>query len=97
MTRPRIADADGLRLTAFATSTAEMPSAVLELRHRQRATAEGRILDGIAVSTTNTYGDTGQSVPVTVPAGLTADVVSGGTAPASCSGLTVPTYTVPGY
>ncbi len=34
---------------------------------------------------------------MTVPAGLTADVVSGGTAPASCAGLTVPTYTIPGY
>jgi hypothetical protein len=39
----RITDADGLRLTAFATNTADGPIAVLELRHRQRARAEDRI------------------------------------------------------
>lgn len=36
----RFTDADGLRLTAFATNT---PIAALELRHRQRARAEDRI------------------------------------------------------
>ncbi|MFG2985724.1 IS1380 family transposase [Streptomyces sp. NPDC048258] len=39
----RITDADGLRLTAFATNTNEIPIAELELRHRQRARAEDRI------------------------------------------------------
>ncbi len=39
----RITDTDGLRLTAFATNTADMPIAALELRHRQRARAEDRI------------------------------------------------------
>lgn len=39
----RITDADGLRLTAFATNTTDMPIAALELRHRQRARAEDRI------------------------------------------------------
>lgn len=36
----RFTDADGLRLTAFATNA---PIAAIELRHRQRARAEGRI------------------------------------------------------
>lgn len=39
----RITDADGLRLTAFATNTTGIPIAALELRHRQRARAEDRI------------------------------------------------------
>ncbi|MFG2307028.1 IS1380 family transposase [Actinacidiphila glaucinigra] len=39
----RITDADGMRLTAFATNTAGTPIAELELRHRQRARAEDRI------------------------------------------------------
>ncbi|WP_406282500.1 IS1380 family transposase [Streptomyces sp. NBC_00209] len=39
----RLTDADGLRLTAFATSTTGIPIAALELRHRQRARAEDRI------------------------------------------------------
>ncbi|MEU3073438.1 IS1380 family transposase [Streptomyces laurentii] len=39
----RITDADGLRLTAFATNTTDIPIAALELRHRQRARAEDRI------------------------------------------------------
>ncbi|WP_326608799.1 hypothetical protein OG930_42465 [Streptomyces sp. NBC_01799] len=33
---------DGLRLTAFATNTTDVPIAALELRHRQRARAEDR-------------------------------------------------------
>lgn len=39
----RITDADGMRLTAFATNTVNVPIAALELRHRQRARAEDRI------------------------------------------------------
>jgi hypothetical protein len=39
----RFTDADGMRLTCFATSTKELPIAALELRHRQRARAEDRI------------------------------------------------------
>ncbi|MFE2379819.1 IS1380 family transposase, partial [Streptomyces sp. NPDC059398] len=39
----RFTDADGLRLTAFATHTTGVPIATLELRHRQRARAEDRI------------------------------------------------------
>lgn len=39
----RITDADGLRLTCFATNTADHPIAELELRHRLRARAEDRI------------------------------------------------------
>ncbi|WP_411089730.1 IS1380 family transposase [Streptomyces sp. 061-3] len=39
----RFTDADGLRLTAFATNTTGIPIAALELRHRQRARAEDRI------------------------------------------------------
>jgi hypothetical protein len=39
----RLTDADGLRLTAFATNTTGRPIAALELRHRQRARAEDRI------------------------------------------------------
>nr|WP_308407086.1 IS1380 family transposase [Streptomyces sp. APSN-46.1] len=39
----RFTDADGLRLTAFATNTTGIPIAALELRHRTRARAEDRI------------------------------------------------------
>lgn len=39
----RITDADGLRLTAFATNTTGIPIAALELRHCRRARAEDRI------------------------------------------------------
>lgn len=39
----RFTDADGMRLTAFATNTPDTPIAALELRHRQRARAEDRI------------------------------------------------------
>lgn len=42
-TQLRFTDADGLRLTAFATNTTGIPIAALELRHRQRARAEDRI------------------------------------------------------
>lgn len=46
----RITDADGLRLTAFATNSADGPIAVLELRHRQRARAEDRSVPGPATA-----------------------------------------------
>lgn len=39
----RITDADGLRLTCFATNTADVPIPALELRHRQRTRAEDHI------------------------------------------------------
>ncbi|MFD4950520.1 IS1380 family transposase [Streptomyces sp. NPDC058451] len=39
----RITDADGMRITCFATNTADRPIAELELRHRLRARAEDRI------------------------------------------------------
>lgn len=39
----RFTDADGMRLTCFATHTTGTPIAKLELRHRQRARAEDRI------------------------------------------------------
>ncbi|MFB7669370.1 IS1380 family transposase [Kitasatospora sp. NPDC056138] len=39
----RITDADGMRITCFATSTTGTAIAALELRHRQRARAEDRI------------------------------------------------------
>ncbi len=39
----RFTDADGMRLTCFATNTKNTPIADLELRHRQRARAEDRI------------------------------------------------------
>ncbi len=39
----RFTDADGMRLTCFATNTTNAPIAQLELRHRQRARAEDRI------------------------------------------------------
>ncbi|MFD7814139.1 IS1380 family transposase [Streptomyces sp. NPDC059785] len=39
----RFTDADGMRLTCFATNTSNHPIAELELRHRQRARAEDRI------------------------------------------------------
>ncbi|GGZ28986.1 hypothetical protein GCM10010327_69120 [Streptomyces nitrosporeus] len=39
----RITDADGMRITCFATNTAGRPVAELELRHRLRARAEDRI------------------------------------------------------
>ncbi|MGK5445967.1 IS1380 family transposase [Streptomyces radiopugnans] len=39
----RLTDADGMRITCFATNTADRPIAELELRHRLRARAEDRI------------------------------------------------------
>ncbi|OKJ89744.1 IS1380 family transposase [Streptomyces sp. CB02400] len=39
----RITDADGMRITGFATNTPDRPIAELELRHRLRARAEDRI------------------------------------------------------
>uniref|UniRef100_UPI0038B44B28 transposase n=1 Tax=Streptomyces ureilyticus TaxID=1775131 RepID=UPI0038B44B28 len=39
----RFTDADGMRLTCFATNTKNTPITALELRHRQRARAEDRI------------------------------------------------------
>jgi hypothetical protein len=39
----QVTDADGMRLTCFATDTAGTAIAALELRHRQRARAEDRI------------------------------------------------------
>ncbi|WP_395297013.1 IS1380 family transposase [Kitasatospora hibisci] len=39
----RFTDADGMRLTCFATNTTDVPIAALELRHRRRARAEDRI------------------------------------------------------
>ncbi|MFB0631123.1 IS1380 family transposase [Streptomyces sp. AB3(2024)] len=39
----RFTDADGMRLTCFATNTTDSPIAALELRQRQRARAEDRI------------------------------------------------------
>ncbi|GAB1339870.1 hypothetical protein ACE1SV_64600 [Streptomyces sp. E-15] len=39
----RITDAEGMRITCFATNTPDRPIAELELRHRLRARAEDRI------------------------------------------------------
>ncbi len=39
----RITDADGMRITCFATNATGAPTPALELRHRQRARAEDRI------------------------------------------------------
>ncbi len=39
----RITDADGMRITCFATNTTGRPIAELELRHRLRARAEDRV------------------------------------------------------
>ncbi|MFF9206571.1 IS1380 family transposase [Streptomyces sp. NPDC014986] len=39
----RITDADGMRITCFATNTPDQPISELELRHRLRARAEDRI------------------------------------------------------
>ncbi|MDU9001110.1 MULTISPECIES: IS1380 family transposase [Streptomyces] len=49
----RLTDADGLRLTAFATNTTSVPIAALELRHRQRARAEDRIRNARATGLRN--------------------------------------------
>ncbi|MFD9150338.1 IS1380 family transposase [Streptomyces diastaticus] len=49
----RFTDADGLRLTAFATNTTDVPIAALELRHRQRARAEDRIRNARATGLRN--------------------------------------------
>lgn len=48
----RITDA-GLRLTCFATNTANLPIAELGLRHRLRARAEGRIRNARATGLRN--------------------------------------------
>jgi hypothetical protein len=49
----RFTEADGLRLTCFATNTTDVPIAALELRHRQRARAEDRIRNARATGLRN--------------------------------------------
>lgn len=49
----RLTDADGMRLTCFATNTAGRPIAELELRHRLRARAEDRIRNARATGLRN--------------------------------------------
>jgi len=49
----RFTDADGLRLTCFATNTTGTPIAQLELRHRRRARAEDRIRNARATGLRN--------------------------------------------
>ncbi|WP_328778247.1 IS1380 family transposase [Streptomyces canus] len=49
----RFTDADGHRLTCFATNTADAPIAKLELRHRLRARAEDRIRAARTTGLTN--------------------------------------------
>ncbi|WP_198358152.1 IS1380 family transposase [Streptomyces fildesensis] len=49
----RLTNADGLRLTAFATNTADGKIADLELRHRRRARAEDRIRNARATGLRN--------------------------------------------
>ncbi|MEU0162427.1 IS1380 family transposase [Streptomyces sp. NPDC006261] len=49
----RFTDADGLRLTCFATNTINSPIAELELRHRRRARAEDRIRNARATGLRN--------------------------------------------
>lgn len=49
----RLTEADGLRLTCFATNTTDIPIATLELRHRQRARAEDRIRNARATGLRN--------------------------------------------
>jgi hypothetical protein len=51
--RLRITDADGLRLTCFATHTVTLPIAELELRHRRRARCEDRIRNARATGLRN--------------------------------------------
>lgn len=49
----RITDADGLRLTCFATNTVTIPISELELRHRRRARCEDRIRNARATGLRN--------------------------------------------
>lgn len=49
----RITDADGMRITWFATNTANRPVAELELRHRLRARTEDRIRSARAAGLRN--------------------------------------------
>ncbi|MGW2317461.1 IS1380 family transposase [Streptomyces sp. NPDC001680] len=57
----RFTDADGMRLTAFATNTQDAPIAALELRHRRRARAEDRIRAARATGLTNLPLDSAQN------------------------------------
>ena len=49
----RFTDADGMRLTCFATNTKNVPIVALELRHRRRARAEDRIRAARAIGLRN--------------------------------------------
>lgn len=49
----RITDADGMRITCFATNTPDRPIDELELRHRLRARAEDRIRAALATGLRN--------------------------------------------
>ena len=53
--------------------------------------------DAFTVYTSNTFKDTGRTVPVTVPSGITLGTTSGAPGSDACSGLTVPSYVLPGY
>ncbi|KPI02748.1 transposase IS4 family protein [Actinobacteria bacterium OK006] len=57
----RLTDADGLRLTCFATNTTSTAIATLELRHRQRARAEDRIRAARATGLRLPLHDTAQN------------------------------------
>ncbi|KIZ18078.1 hypothetical protein SNA_10510 [Streptomyces natalensis ATCC 27448] len=46
-------DADGMRLTCFATNSKDTSIAALELLHRRRARAEGRIRAALTTSLRN--------------------------------------------
>ncbi|MFD6278102.1 glycosyl hydrolase family 28-related protein [Streptomyces sp. NPDC060209] len=53
--------------------------------------------NAFTVYASNSYQDTGGTVPVTVPAGITLAPVAGAPATDACSGLTVPSYALPAY
>ncbi len=53
--------------------------------------------DAITVYASNSYQDTGGTVPVTVPAGITLAPVAGAPASDACGGLTAPSYAARAY
>ncbi|MEV6055124.1 glycosyl hydrolase family 28-related protein [Streptomyces sp. NPDC052107] len=53
--------------------------------------------DAFTVYTSNTFSDTGQTVPISAPAGIILNATPGSPATDACSGLTVPSYSLPAY
>lgn len=61
------------------------------------ATLQQSEADAFTIYTSNVFSDTGNTVPITVPAGITLTAATGGPAVDTCAGLSIPQYSLPNY